>query len=63
MLNILNIFRKWDIDRKQKDLNKRFEKYGLTNEVLEEQVKINSLRNRYNIKDESEIINDEGFVQ
>lgn len=63
MLNILNIFRKWDIDRKQKDLNKRFEKYGLTNEVLEEQVKINSLRNRYNIKDENEIINDEGFVQ
>jgi len=63
MLNILNIFHKWDIDRKQKDLNKRFEKSGLTDELLDEQVKINSLRNKYDIKDESEIINDGGFVQ
>ena len=63
MLNILNRFHKWDINRKQEKLNKIYEQYGLTDEVLDEQVKINSLRNKYDITDENEIINDDGFVR
>ena len=63
MLNILNIFRKRDINKKQRDLNERYGKEGLTDEILDEQVELNKLRSKYNIVDETEIVNDEGFVQ
>lgn len=40
-----------------------YERDGLTDEVLENQIKINEYRNKYDITDENEIVNDEGFVQ
>lgn len=43
--------------------NKLYEKEGLTESVLDNQVKINSYRAKYDILDENEVITDDGFVQ
>ncbi len=44
------------IKNKQKVINKQFEKEGLTDEVLEAQIRLNSERNEYDIPDESEFV-------
>lgn len=50
------------IKNKQKAINKQFEKDGLTDELLEAQVKLNQERHKYDIPDESEFVYGE-FVQ
>lgn len=52
-----------ELDKLQEEVNKLYELYGLTDEVLDKQIEINKLRNELDIPDETEIINDEGFVQ
>ena len=46
----------------QKEINKEYSEKGLTNEILEAQVELNTIRNTLNIHDESEEIFG-GFVQ
>ena len=41
---------------KQRAINKKYEKHGLTDEVLEEQVKLNTFRNLQDISDSSKRI-------
>jgi hypothetical protein len=41
---------------KQRAINKKYEKHGLTDEVLEEQVKLNTFRNLHDISDSSKRI-------
>ena len=53
---------KVDIELRQEALNKKYAKEGLTDEVLEEQVKLNQLRHEHDIVDETELIF-EDFVQ
>ena len=53
---------KSDIELRQEELNKKYAAEGLTDEILDEQVKLNQLRNEYDIVDESEVIY-ENFVQ
>ena len=48
--------------RKQKQINELFKEYGLTDEILEKQVEINTKRNKLDICDETEIIYDK-YVQ
>lgn len=50
------------LKNKQRVINKQFEKNGLTDEVLEAQIKLNKERNIYDIPDESEFVF-EDFVQ
>lgn len=50
------------IDRLQKISESLYEKYGLTDEVLELQILINEYRNGMDITDENLILNDE-YVQ
>ena len=50
------------LDDAQKLVNEAYEKDGLTDEILDVQVKINELRNLLNITDESERIY-ENWVQ
>lgn len=38
---------------RQRAINKKYEKHGLTDEVLEEQVKLNVFRNLHDISDSS----------
>ncbi len=58
-----NIIKKL-LDYLQSKNNQKYEKDGLTDEVLERQVEINEYRNRYDITDEDSVISDnEGFVQ
>lgn len=52
------------LDYLQSKNNQKYEKDGLTDEVLERQVEINEYRNRYDITDDDSVISDnEGFVQ
>ena len=53
---------KSDIELRQEELNKKYAAEGLTDEVLDEQVKLNQLRHEHNITDESELIYEE-YVQ
>ena len=47
---------------RQRYINKMFEEEGLTNRVLNEQIKINKKRNELNITDKSETIHKD-YVQ
>lgn len=49
-------------DNLQKEANILYEEYGATDEVIQLQVAINSLRNKFDVVDESEQVYDE-FVQ
>lgn len=51
-----------EIRNRQRILNKRYKEEGLTDEILEEQLEINKLRNEYDVVDDSEVVYD-GFVQ
>lgn len=46
----------------QRVLNKKYAEEGLTDEILDEQIKLNKLRHEYDITDESEKVY-EDFVQ
>ena len=50
------------LNRKQKSINKEYEKNGLTDEVLEKQVALNTKRHELNISDANNRIY-ENFVQ
>ena len=41
---------------RQRTINKKYEKHGLTDEILEEQVKLNTFRNLHDISDSSKRI-------
>ena len=61
----MNPFKKiiaWDLNRKQAELKKKVERFGLTDEILDNQVKLNRKRNKWNIPDEDNFIY-EDFVQ
>ena len=44
------------IKNKQKHINKLYEKDGLTDEVLREQIELNKMKNKLNISDKSKRI-------
>ena len=62
MKNPIRIIQAWNLNRKQADLNEKYELYGLTDELLEKQVAINRKRNKHNISDKNNIVY-EDFVQ
>lgn len=43
-------------------LNKAYNRSGLTDRILRDQIRINELRNKYDIPDKKQI-NEEGYVQ
>ena len=53
----------WKLNRAQKKLNKEYKTKGLTDNILEKQIKINKKRHKLNIPDPNQPTNDEGFVQ
>ena len=52
----------WKLNRMQKKVNKEFNKEGLTDKVLEKQIKINKKRNKLNLSDPN-TLNDDGWAQ
>ena len=54
---------KLHLKNQQRTLNERFEKEGLTDEILDEQIELNKIRNEHNIPDELEEKLYEDFVQ
>lgn len=59
---IKRYLKKIGLKNRQKRINKKYEKEGLTNEILQEQLEINKLRNELNIPDDNEKVY-EDFVQ
>ena len=53
---------KEQLSQLQKEINREFELNGITEELLEKQVKLNQLRHKHNIPDEQEYIYKE-YVQ
>lgn len=48
----------------QNQSNKLYDEYGLTDEILELQIAINGLRNKFNMPDETQLTeSNKGFVQ
>ena len=62
MKNPIKIIRAWNINRKQADLNKKYELFGLTDEILDKQVELNKKRHELDIRDKNNVIY-EDFVQ
>ena len=56
------IYKKIILDYQQQKINKQYSKEGLTDDVLKKQVEVNTLRNKYNISDDSKKIY-KNFVQ
>ncbi len=61
-MGIFNINRKI-LDWCQGKVNQMYEKEGLTDKVIEYQVRINKIRNHKDSADKNNIITDDGFVQ
>lgn len=59
---IKRYLKKIGLKNRQKRINKKYEKEGLTDEILQEQLEINKLRNELNIPDDNEKVY-EDFVQ
>lgn len=51
-----------ELDKKQEELNKQYNKEGLTDEILEKQIEINTIRSQENIPDPKETIH-KNYVQ
>lgn len=61
-MGVIKKIRAWNINRKQADLNKQYYLFGMSDELLEKQVKLNIERNKHDIPDKK-YLDDEGFVQ
>ena len=61
-MKLVNHVREYFINREQKKIKSEIKKNGLTDELLERQVKLNQKRNKHNISDKSKRIYKE-FVQ
>ena len=61
-MNIVKKLREWNINRKQKDIKKEMELYGVSDKLLEKQIALNIERNKHDIPDEH-YMNDDGYVQ
>lgn len=51
MWNPIKKIQKWNLDRKQKKLNKEYEENGFSDEILEKQIKLNQKKFKLNIPD------------
>ena len=58
MFNLEKFIKKINLRNKQRIVNKKYREDGLTDEVLEMQVKINTERYLYDIPDDSEVLDD-----
>lgn len=61
--NIFKVYKTVNLRNRQRKLNKDFEKNGLTNEILNEQIRINKERNKHNIVDDTKETLYEEYVQ
>lgn len=57
-----NYLHKIQIKNLQRQVDKQYEKEGLTDEVLDKQLEVNKLRHKHNISDESNRLH-ENYVQ
>jgi len=58
MFNLEKFIKKINLRNKQRIVNKKYREDGLTDEVLEMQMEINTERFCYDIPDDSEVVDD-----
>ena len=58
MFNLEKFIKKINLRNKQRIVNKKYREEGLTAEVLEMQMEINTERYLYDIADDSEVVDD-----
>jgi len=58
LFDLEKFIKKINLRNKQRIVNKKYREDGLTDEVLEMQVKINTERYLYDIPDDSEVLDD-----
>ncbi len=51
MWNPIKKIQKWNLERKQNNLNKEYELYGYSDELLEKQIELNEKKFKLNIPD------------
>lgn len=67
-MSVIDILTKYidgfKLNQKQKENDKLYKQYGLTDEVLDNQIEINKKRNELDIADKTELTDsNKGFVQ
>ena len=62
MMKIIRKYYEWELNREQDKLDEEYEKYGLTENILEKQIALNARRNELDIPDKK-YLNEEGFSQ
>ena len=60
---LIKFYKKYNLRNRQRKINKKYAETGLTDEILNEQVKINKERHEYDIVDETELNTLDEFVQ
>lgn len=60
---LIKFYKKYNLRNRQRKINKKYAEEGLTDEILNEQVKINKERHEYDIVDETELDTLDEFVQ
>lgn len=61
-MDSIKFIKKTNLRNKQREVDKLYEKEGLTDEVLEKQIEINKERHKHDLPDENEFVY-EKFVQ
>lgn len=61
-MGLIKKLRTWNINRKQANLKREMEFYGMSDELLEKQVALNIEKNKHDIPDKH-YLNDGGYVQ
>lgn len=61
-MDSIKFIKKTNLRNKQREVDKLYEKEGLTDEVLEKQIEINKERHKHDLPDENEFVH-EKFVQ
>lgn len=61
-MDIIKFIKKINLRNKQREVDKLYEKEGLTDEVLEKQIEINKEGHKHDIPDENEFVHEE-YVQ
>ncbi len=62
MRNPIKSIQAWILNRQQAELTNKYEKFGLTDEILDKQIEINEKRHKLDIPDKDNFVYEE-FVQ
>lgn len=51
-----------ELEKRQREIDEEYRKYGLTDEIIDKQIKLNKLRHEHDVNIDSEL-NEDGYAQ